>query len=107
MNKMTWSEAVATLRKFNEENNVTSKGIGPELDVVVVFTKNSFNKPYTEKERSYVMSNHNKAFIAGMCSNSIFANCLDGTDSGVRLDWYIYNENGWKVDYCYLVEKEV
>ena len=103
MNKMTWTQAVKAMRDFNKENNITSKGIGPDLDIVVVFTEDSFNKPYTEKERSYVFSNHNKAFIPDMCSNSIFGNCLDGTDQGVRLDWYIHDT--WKVDYCYLMEE--
>lgn len=103
MNKMTWTELVKTMRNFNKENNVTSKGIGPELNAVVVFTEDSFSKEYTEEERSYEISNQNKAFIADMISNSIFGNCLDGKDNGVRLDWYIYNEQGWKVDYCYLV----
>lgn len=106
MNKMTWSEVVEAMWKFNKENNVTSKGIGPEMHAVVVFAQESFTTQYTEQERSYEFSNHNKAFIPYMGSNSIFGNCLDGKDTGVRLDWYIYNPNGWRVEYCYLVEKE-
>ena len=106
MNKMTWTEVVEAMWKFNKENNVTSKGIGPELTAVVVFAQESFTTQYTEQERSYEFSNQNKAFIPNMCSNSIFGNCLDGKDTGVRLDWYIHNPNGWRVEYCYLVEKD-
>ena len=39
---------------------------------------------------------------------SIFGNCLDGTDQGVRLDWYMAEErdiNGWKVEDCYILEQ--
>ena len=39
---------------------------------------------------------------------SIFACCLDGTDQGVRLDWYMEEEgnpDGWKVENCYILEQ--
>lgn len=103
MNKLTFGEFREKMWKFNEENGVTVKGKGPTIYGVVVMTKDSFSKPYTEVERSYRCSNQNKAFIADQCSNSIFADCLDGTDFGVRLDWYIPTD--WKVDYCYFEEE--
>lgn len=103
MKKVTWSQMRDRMWKFNEEHNITAKGSKPDtLVAVVVLTEDSFNKPYTEVERSYRFSNHNKAFIADQISNSIFADCLDGNDSGVRLDWYIPTE--WKVEYCYFEE---
>lgn len=107
MKKMTWAETVKAMRDFNETNNITNKGIGPDLKAVVVFTQDSFTKPYSEKERSYEFNNHNKAFISGMISNSIFADCLDGQDIGVRLDWYMAgdDEHKWVPEYCYLVEE--
>lgn len=105
MDKLTWREFREKMWQFNEEHGVTAKGIGPTIYGVVVMTADSFNKPYTETERSYRCSNHNKAFIANQCSNSIFADCLDGTDDGVRLDWYIPTD--WKVDYCYFEEEKV
>lgn len=103
MNKLTFGEFREKMWKFNEENRVTVKGKGPTIYGVVVMTRDSFNKPYTEVERSYRCSNQNKAFIADQLSNSIFADCLDGTDFGVRLDWYIPTD--WKVDYCYFEEE--
>ena len=99
MKKYTWSEMTAFMRQFNEENGVTCKGVGPTIKAIVVFTEDSFKDYYTETQRSYEFSNQNKAFIAGQCSNSIFADCIDGSDNGVRLDYYI---GDWKVDYCYL-----
>ena len=40
---------------------------------------------------------------------SIYGSALDGTDNGVRLEQYMWaekgGENGWKVDYCYMLEE--
>ena len=82
--------------KFNEENNVVSKGSGAELKGVIVFTEDSFSKIYPLESRSYEVTNHNKAWLPNMCSNSIFGNSLDGTDNGVRLDWYMHGDGAWK-----------
>jgi len=35
-----------------------------------------------------------------MMGCSLFGDCLDGYDLGVRLDYY-----NWKIDFCYFVEK--
>lgn len=65
---------------------------------VIVFKQSNFpNRMYSEKSRSYRVSNANRAFQDGKIANSLFGNCLDGTDQGVRLDWY-----NWKVEYCYM-----
>lgn len=68
---------------------------------VIVFTKDSFNREYSEKSRSYEVSSNDKYFDGNMIGNSLFGNCLDGTDNDVRLDRYI---GDWKVDYCYIKE---
>ena len=100
MYRMSFNELREAMYNFNKENNITSKGMSDkQLKGVVVFTADSFDKPFTEVERSYEITNSNKAFLPNMCSNSIFANCLDGVDLGVRLDLYLTE---WKVDYCYL-----
>lgn len=107
MEKLTWSQVCDRMWKFNEEHNIRVKGGGDKNDVihaVVVFTTDSFEVPYTETERSYRFSNHNKAFIANQCSNSIFADCLDGKDDCVRLDWYMHGKDAWEVEYCYFEE---
>lgn len=71
----------------------------------IVFKKESFDRPYTLDQRTYVVSSDNKAFRPHMGGYSIFADCLDGSDYGVRLEWYMKEEgvkDGWEVDYCYI-----
>ena len=104
MKKVTWRELCNAMWKFNEEHGYTTKGNAEHLMGVVVFTEDSFSKVYSEKSRSYFVSSDNKAFLPHQHSNSIFADCLDGTDWGVRLDWYMYDEKPWKVEFCYLLE---
>ena len=106
MKKITWSELCKAMWKFNEEHGYTTKGNEKKLRGVVVFTEDSWNKPYTEIQRSYEFTSDNKAFLPNQLGYSIFANCLDGSDNGVRIDWYMKaDEKPWKVDYCYIVEE--
>ena len=74
------------------------------LSGYIVFTQDSFDKPYDERSRTYGVSSNNKAFQAGMGGNSIFGSCLDGTDPCVRLDGYMFGENAWKIEKCYMME---
>lgn len=79
-----------------------------DLTAHIIFTEDSFDKPYSLLGRTYRFSSNNKAFWPHMFSNSIFACCLDGTDQGVRLDWYMAeegNKDGWKVENCYILER--
>ena len=107
MEKMTWKEAKSRLREFNKTHGITTKDPDQPLMVMaVVFKPESFNMEYTLEGRTYLTSNLNKAFLPDMGGYSIFANCLDGTDPGVRLEQYISEEGGrfgrWVVDYCYI-----
>ena len=72
----------------------------------IVFTADSFDKPYTEEQRTYVVSSNNKAFIEGMGGYSIYASSLDGSDKCVRLEAYMADEHGgkdgWKIEKCYV-----
>ena len=76
------------------------------LQAVIVFTPDSFDKEYSEESRSYEIRSDANTF-RDTISNSLFASCLDGTDQGVRLDWYMEyygnKDDRWKVDYCYLI----
>lgn len=78
------------------------------LTACIVFTADSFMKPYSLESRTFVVSSNNKAFLPRMGGYSIFASSLDGSDRGVRLEQYMAAErggkDGWKVDYCYLKE---
>lgn len=75
---------------------------------VIIFDKSSFDREYSELERSYKISRDNKYFNPHAISNSLFGNCLDGKDNGVRLDIYmsLLPKEGkrWKVEYCYITE---
>lgn len=106
MTKLTFTELRDQMIQFNKENKFTCKGTLKKLKAVIVFTEDSFDKFYPLESRSYLVTNDNKGFFSNMFSNSIFGNALDGTDNGVRLDWYIWDsENPWKVDYCYILEE--
>ena len=79
-------------------------------EAVVVFTKDSFKEEYSEESRSYKISSDAKYFDGSKIGNSLFGECLDGTDSGVRLDWYMKalpeETTRWVVDFCYITEWE-
>lgn len=69
---------------------------------VIVFTEDSFDRPYSETERSYEVSSDCNYFKSGKISNALYGNCLDGNDNGVRLDLYI---GDWKIEKIYLKEE--
>lgn len=95
----------AELKKRFQQAEASGK---EHLTGFIVFTKDSFTQDYPEGSRTYVVSSNNKAFIPGMGGYSIFATALDGTDAGVRLDWYMADEHGgdhgWKIERCYVNE---
>lgn len=74
----------------------------------IVFSEDSFNQPYSEESRTYVISSDNKAFQSGMCGYSIYGSCLDGTDKCLRMDGLMADErggkDGWKIEKCYIKE---
>lgn len=79
-----------------------------DLTAHIIFTEDSFTKEYPLLRRTYRFGSDNKAFWPHMFSKSIFACCLDGTDQGVRLDWYMAEEgnpDGWVVEDCYILER--
>ena len=110
MDKMTWAEARQYLCEFNKRHNITSKGSNkPTCTMVAVISADSFEQEYSLEARSYEFTNDNKAFMPTMLSRSIYADSLDGSDRGVRLDRYLEaegNSNGWKVDYCYIMSED-
>lgn len=100
---MTYSELKSTFREL--------KRTSPKEDLTahIIFTEDSFARPYSLLSRTYSVSSDNKTFWPSMGGYSIFAWCLDPTsDQGVRLDWYMAEEgikNGWKVENCYILER--
>ena len=59
---------------------------------------------YSWESRTYLISSDNKAFQPNKGGYSIFGNCLDGSDQGVRLEQYMCEEyggkDGWVVEDC-------
>lgn len=106
MERLSWSEAKQYLIEYNRKYNHTSKGNASHTCVMVAVIKSeSFDKEYTLEERSYKFTNDNKAFIDGMGGYSIFADSLDGSDKGVRLEQYV-EYGDWKVDYYYILQED-
>ena len=104
--RMTWVEAYEYMLDYNREHDIrTTRGKG-EVTIVAVIKDSSMYHPkgitsYTEEQRSYKFTNREKAFIKGMGCVSIFADCLDGSENHLRLDWCIPYE--WEVEYCYIL----
>lgn len=75
---------------------------------VVVFKQNpTWEKEYSEESRSYRVSGKCNLFYPDFISTSVFGECLDGSEDGVRLDWYMHAdkpEERWQVDYCYILQ---
>lgn len=99
----TKHEIIETFRAHNEAHGYEYHGNNKgDRSAVIVFASSNWSQPFTETQRSYrVYNNSGKAFFNGMLGNSIFADCLDGCDLGVRLDWY-----DWKIERCYFEEGE-
>ena len=100
---LTYSELAARFVEHNRTHNVrTQFSDASQLKAVIVFKPESWpGQRYSLLERSYEVVSDNKAFIPGLGWTSLFGNCLDGKDLGVRLDDYIRHA-GWQVDYCYI-----
>ena len=96
---MTYSELAAQFRAQERS------GTGRHILGYIVFTEDSFTEPYTEEQRTYVVSSDNKAYRPNMGGYSIYASSLDGADKMVRLEQYMAAEHGgkdgWKVERCY------
>lgn len=97
----TYEELTSLFRAIEEKGKEQIHIVG-----YIVFTKDSFTKPYTEEERTYIVSSDNKAFQPNKGGYSIYANCLDGKDLCVRIERYMAKEkggaDGWKVEKCYI-----
>ena len=102
--KISYKELKSLFRSHEELHD------GTHLEGAIVFTEGSFKKKYPLKSRTYLVSSDNKAYQSNMGGYSIFSCAADGTDVGVRLDWYMQEEkggsDGWKVDYCYLIPQK-
>lgn len=82
------------------------------VEAFVTFTPDSFTgKKYNQVERTYLFTSDNKAFIANASGYSIFGDCMDGKDNGIRLERYMADEkggsDGWKIENCGIVKYQL
>lgn len=107
MKKLTFDELCERFVKHNQESKVTSQYSDTKsnrlVGVVVFKSENWPDKDYSLDARSYQFVSDNKYFLSGLCGGSIFADCLDGSEEGVRLDYYL---GSWDIDYCYIEGEE-
>lgn len=101
MEKITFKELGEIMWDYNQDHK-NGEDSNSTITGVIVYKESNWDKPYTETERSYRVSNHNRRFQANKIANSLYGYCLDGKDMGVRLDWY-----NWDVEYCYMDEGAV
>ena len=105
---LTFGELCELFYKHKRENNNTRQWEDKKvIRAVIVFKSSNWpDKEYTLEQRSYLIRSDENYFISEMGGNSLFANCLDGIDQGLRLDWYMFNNHphNWVVDYCYIKE---
>lgn len=93
--KITFGELTEFLRENHNRNGVIVIKNGPY-----------WNKAYPLESRSYKVSGQDNYFQDGKISNAILGFAIDGSDDGVRLDWYMREEkpeDRWQVDYCYIL----
>lgn len=68
----------------------TQFGDKEPLIALVRFSNGSWpGKEYSAESRTYVFRSDNKKYVPGMLGASVFADSLDGSDTGVRLDRYL------------------
>ena len=77
------------------------------LTAHIIFTADTFKKPYSEFERTYEVSSDNKAFQSRMGGYSIYGASLDGVDPCLRMEGLMADEmggkDGWKIEKCFLI----
>lgn len=101
--EMSYAEMISRFREAERTG-------GDHVQGYIVFTEDSFTKPYPEEARTYVVSSNNKAFQPNMGGYSIYASSLDGSDPMVRLEGYMQaergGEKGWKIERCFMKSTE-
>ena len=95
MERITYPKLESIMLEYNDRYPMNADM--PALSGVIVFKASNFTTEYSELSRSYRVWNNNRLFQHGKISNSLRGDCLDGTDDGVRLDWY-----KWEVEFCYM-----
>jgi hypothetical protein len=69
---------------------------GNHRTAIIVFSQSNFTDLYCERSRSYASGSNQPGWNYEREGKCRIGRCLDGTEDGVRLDWY-----DWKIDYWY------
>ena len=98
MIKLTFAQARKIIAEHNQKYGIKSQFEDSHpITLYIVYKQSNWDDEYSETSRTYVVRSDNKYFLPNMISNSLIGNCLDGTDDGVRLDWY-----NWEIEYVYI-----
>lgn len=83
------------------------KAHGKNINGYIVFDdKKSWGKEYPLESKTYVVNSDCKAFDWNAIGSGMPGSSLDGTDIGVRLDWYLKSDHPWKVAWCYFLRED-
>lgn len=99
----TLEEVFSFFRQYNEDFNIDYHASRKSKEVVikchVTFAQSDFKEPLTKKQRTYIITNRSgkRFFDMPSGSRSVFMNSLDGTDKGVRYDYYNWNVESVKL----------
>lgn len=99
MQKMTWREMTKLFRDYNKTKPPVVPVVG-----YIIFAPESYRREYSLEPRTYMVCSDCNWFN-NRISCSLYGDCLDGTDRGVRLDCYMQdfgNKGGWIVADCYV-----
>ena len=94
--------SLAELEKiFGEHNQIYDRNMDKNpLHAVIVYKASNFpGHDYPVESLSYETYSNSWGWDWSKMGHARYGYCLDGTDPGVRLDWY-----DWDVDYCYLLD---
>lgn len=69
---------------------------GKHRMAVIVFKQSNFKDEYSVESRSYRSYSDQWGWDYDKMGNCRLGDCLDGTETGVRLDWY-----NWDIEYWY------
>jgi hypothetical protein len=90
---MEWGDIIALFREYNRTASINAK----PLTAYIIYDASNWNKLIHETARTYSVNSWSNLFFDGKISTSLFGDCLDLSEFGVRLDWY-----NWKREKCYL-----
>lgn len=85
-------QPASTLFDAMNECHVT----GEHKTAIIVFSQENWKQEYSELSRSYESHSNQHGWDYSKLGNCRIGNCLDGTDYGVRLDYY-----NWKIEFWY------